>query len=94
MGKKGTEEKKSKEGRYNKNPGPANYETPKWSESVIDRVKKLEKNGKQGKECLVAFLPEYNKQEGTNYKLIAELGTDDLLTGLLDFIENKEPEDI
>jgi len=86
--------KKTSGDRYSKPIETPTYSTPNWSEDVVEKVKKLEKNGKKGKECLTYFLPKYNEAKGSEYKLIAELGTDDLLNGLIDFIENTEPEGI
>ena len=45
----------------------------------------------KGKECLTEFFPKYNETNGTAFKLINELNTDDLLLSLISFIEQQEP---
>ena len=83
--------KKTTGERYEKAPEQPQYSAPKWSNETVEKVKSLQKDGKKGKECLNEFLEKYNKAKGTKYKLIAELGTDDLLNGLIKFIEEQEP---
>jgi len=86
--------KKTKGERYEKAPDKPKYTTPSWNEETVEKVKVLEKNGKKGKACLSEFLPQYNKSKNTEYKLIAELNTDELLLDLIKFIENSEPDGI
>lgn len=80
--------------RYETPKLPPTYKTGSWSDSVIEKVKTLEKNGKKGKECLTEFLPLYNKAKSTSFKMINELNTDDMLLSLIHFIEQQEPEGI
>lgn len=83
--------KKTTGDRYEKATESPQYSAPKWSEATVEKVKSLEKNGKKGKECLTAFLAKFNEAKDTKYKLIAELGTDELLNDLIKFIEEQEP---
>jgi len=66
------------------------YTKTTYSEATIKKVEKLEKDGMKGKECLKAFLPEFNTDKQTSYKAISEL-SETLLLELITFIENKVP---
>ncbi len=82
------------ENRYGSPPNSPTYTSPTWSIETIDKVKTLEKNGIKGKDCLILFLDKYNESKGTQYKLLAELRTDELLIGLINFVEAQPPEGI
>ncbi len=58
---------------------------------MIQKVKKLERDGKKGKDVLDEYLSDYNKDKKTEYKNILELNTDALIQDLIDFISNSAP---
>lgn len=77
-------------GRYGKPDTTTTYNKNPYSQETVDRVGKLEINGKKGKECLKHFLPEFNKESGTDYKSLVDLNDDTKLTKLIEFIEKKQ----
>lgn len=77
--------------KYEKPVAEPTYTKPSTcNEKTLARVNALNKEGLKGKDCLKKFLPEFNKAKNTTYKL-NDLGTDELLNQVIDFIETIPP---
>ena len=85
---------KSKNKNYTTPKSEPMYAKPVYSEETITKVSTLDVGGKKGKDALLHFLPAYNKEKGTSYTKIAELGTDELLGNLISFVESQPPSSI
>lgn len=83
-----------KNDRYDSTKGGANVQyqkTHSFSPEIINRVKKLERDGKKGKEVLMLHIKAYNETNKTQYTTVGSFNNNELLTKLIDFVENIPP---
>jgi hypothetical protein len=70
----------------------ASYSKATVSESVMAKVRSLNKNGKTGGEVLKFYIPSYNAKNGTSI-VASELNNDEIINSFISFIDNQPPSD-
>ncbi len=83
------------EGRYNKSKGGDNvtYAKSGPNPATMERILKLNRDGKKGKAVLVDYISKYNDANGTSYTG-ADLTSDTIIVSILDYIDNTVPTNI
>jgi hypothetical protein len=75
--------------KYEKPASEPKYENP-YKEETMKKVNALVKGNLKGKDCIKAYLEDFNKAKNTTYKL-SDLNTDEKINAIIDFINNIPP---
>jgi hypothetical protein len=75
--------------KYEKPATEPTYTNP-FKEETMKKVSGLVKGELKGKECIKAYLEDFNKAKNTTYKL-PDLNTDEKINAIIDFINNIPP---
>ena len=62
-----------------------------WSPELINDI---ERGDKKGSEVLKDFIPEYNKQNNTEYSKISDFKTDEELKNLVELVRKTPPDEL